>query len=608
MFGLVVALFERYTVSIPFSSGLALVIRARDNYVLILRGFNVYYVSEANTKLTLFSFINISANQEPLKFYSLESMFDFEAYLRNKGVKYALNDVNYKILFLNPLPNLRFKSYAIRGYNKEVSAFLNMLLFNETSEDNLLFYLSISGFHFSLIRQGLRKLLALFTSERKAELVSNLSLILFLLVLPLSFSFIRILIFGLLSYINKYKWGNYFIRLELLSISALFFLILSPRLATNPSFYYAYPLSILLSLLPYRLKKKRLYMSGILLLYFLPIIIYQTGKYDVFVELLKLLISPVLPFIFIFAFLSFFFPFVKPLVSFLTTITIKVINFTSRFSFSLIMGSPSLLWLICFFIVAFILLRYISQRNQLGLKYLSLTLLVLLLFTFLPFNNLFSVDIYFINVGQGDSALIQSSTETTLIDTGGSFTKDIGREVLIPFFKKKGIRKIDHTLITHNDFDHNGALSSLQEEKYVKNLYTEANQFPILLSFFTIYNLNHEQFDNDNENSLIFYFQIKDFSFLLMGDATISNEETLILNYPHLEVSHLKVGHHGSSTSTSEQFIAHYKPKEAIISVGQNYYGHPSPSVITTLKSHNVNIRITREEGTIHYKVCIIKA
>ena len=92
-----------------------------------------------------------------------------------------------------------------------------------------------------------------------------------------------------------------------------------------------------------------------------------------------------------------------------------------------------------------------------------------------------------------------------------------------------------------------------------------------------------------------------------MGDAGIVNEKALIKNYPNLKVDVLKVGHHGSNTSTSEEFIAHYRPQKAVISVGaNNFYGHPHQSVLKTLNKYNVEIYRTDLSGSICLKSSII--
>ena len=89
-----------------------------------------------------------------------------------------------------------------------------------------------------------------------------------------------------------------------------------------------------------------------------------------------------------------------------------------------------------------------------------------------------------------------------------------------------------------------------------------------------------------------------------MGDATKKIEEKIMKDNKDLVVDYLKVGHHGSNTSSSEEFIKFYHPKEAIISVGKNNkYNHPSSQVIDTLKKYQIKIRRTDEEGTIKYHI-----
>ena len=88
-----------------------------------------------------------------------------------------------------------------------------------------------------------------------------------------------------------------------------------------------------------------------------------------------------------------------------------------------------------------------------------------------------------------------------------------------------------------------------------------------------------------------------------MGDASSKNEEEIIRNYPFLRADVLKVGHHGSSTSTSEAFLKHIRPKEAVISCGyKNYYNHPAPIVLDRLTRYQIRIRRTDLESSICYK------
>lgn len=225
---------------------------------------------------------------------------------------------------------------------------------------------------------------------------------------------------------------------------------------------------------------------------------------------------------------------------------------------------------------------------------------------FFSFEKTFGSQIHFINVGQGDSTLIIHQKQTILIDTGGSLYQDIAKKTLIPFLKKKRIYSLDYVIVTHDDYDHNGAFASLNENFVVKKYIDHKKEFPLIINDdFIIKNLNiyasSDEMD-DNDKSLVLYFAIKNTSFLLMGDAPKWVESKIIKDNPQLNCDILKIGHHGSNTSTSEYFIDCVRPKQAIISVGKhNNYGHPSDSVLAILKAYDIRIRRTDIESTISF-------
>ena len=117
-------------------------------------------------------------------------------------------------------------------------------------------------------------------------------------------------------------------------------------------------------------------------------------------------------------------------------------------------------------------------------------------------------------------------------------------------------------------------------------------------------NLNNYQIGyEENENSSVIYFSFLNTNFLFMGDAPISIEKKIMNDYSSLDIDILKVGHHGSKTSSSYEFLKYINPQEAIISVGKNnYYNHPDKIVLTYLNDLNIKIRRTDEEGSIIYK------
>lgn len=212
----------------------------------------------------------------------------------------------------------------------------------------------------------------------------------------------------------------------------------------------------------------------------------------------------------------------------------------------------------------------------------------------------------FINVGQGDSTLIRYKNKNILIDTGGSNYSNLAEDCLIPFFNKLKINSIDLLLATHNDYDHIGAYEKLKDNFSVKEYYNNGDRKEFFISDLKISDL-HKYKDpkkDENYNSSIFQFKIKDTSFLIMGDAPIEVEKKLIIDYPNLKADVIKIGHHGSNTSSSYEFLKHVSPKKAVISCGyNNFYSHPHKEVISNLDKLNISYYRTDLEGSYFYKV-----
>ena len=117
-----------------------------------------------------------------------------------------------------------------------------------------------------------------------------------------------------------------------------------------------------------------------------------------------------------------------------------------------------------------------------------------------------------------------------------------------------------------------------------------------------LYFLQTKEYDNENDNSNVIYTELNGYKFMFMGDASITTERELLdkYNLPNIDV--LKVGHHGSKTSSSKQFITEINPKYSIISVGKNNrYGHPNKEVLDNLR--DTKIYRTDVDGSIMFKI-----
>ena len=206
-------------------------------------------------------------------------------------------------------------------------------------------------------------------------------------------------------------------------------------------------------------------------------------------------------------------------------------------------------------------------------------------------------EVTFINVGQGDSILIRMplNTHNIMIDTGKPSYSDELDTVL----QAKSIRKIHTLLITHSDLDHSGNQEYIAGNYHPDHVITE--HFDEMSCGRVLFkDLNTIKNDDENQSSLVIYFELNGLSYLMTGDADEVTEKTIVRNYGNLTADILKVSHHGSSTGSSEELLDQLKPDLAVISAGSyNLYHHPSEQTLQRLLQRHIPYLNTREEGDI---------
>lgn len=254
-----------------------------------------------------------------------------------------------------------------------------------------------------------------------------------------------------------------------------------------------------------------------------------------------------------------------------------------------------------------------------------LFILILLFLSSCTSKDIKGLKVSYIDVGEGDSILIQYKDKNFLIDGGPLNSKDR----LEIYLKKQGVKKIDCLFITHPHEDHIGGLPNIIDEFKVSNIYTSNAKssapcfFQLQSSInkknikvtnllngaklivdknlsFNIISPEKEEYDNLNNYSLVINLKFLKKNFLFMGDGEKEIESNILSNYSNLKCDVLKIGHHGSSTSTTLNFIGRVNPKIGIISCGlNNSFGHPSKITLEILKKRNINFFRTDIDGTI---------
>ncbi len=250
----------------------------------------------------------------------------------------------------------------------------------------------------------------------------------------------------------------------------------------------------------------------------------------------------------------------------------------------------------------FVALFFLEMGERAKTKLISVALFGGIALSYLPGRNLFTQEVYFVNVGQGDCILIRDGLTAVMLDTGGVSSFDMAEEVLIPFLRKERIYKVDCLIASHGDFDHIGAKDALISNYKVLDFVEGGDSFPLKVGNLTFVNLNIYSWDEENDGSLVLSLEFMGKTWIFAGDASEATEARILKDNPDLTCDILKVGHHGSNTSTSEAWLDALRPSEAIISCGaKNKYGHPHEDVLSRLEERGIAARRTDLEGTIRY-------
>ena len=231
----------------------------------------------------------------------------------------------------------------------------------------------------------------------------------------------------------------------------------------------------------------------------------------------------------------------------------------------------------------------------------------------------------YINVGQGDSILIQTPTGKNILIDGGKTDQTTTVE---NYLKSAGVTTLDYVIATHADSDHIGSLDSVIKDfnigkVYMPNVTNSTYTFADLLAAMQLKGLTFnrakaggtldlgtglaadfvgpvkDSYTEGNNYSAVLHLKYGSTSFLFTGDAETESESDMIASGVDLTSTVLKVGHHGSSSSTSEAFLNAVNPKYAVISVGPNSYGHPTEEVLNRLSQHGISVLRTDVSGTI---------
>jgi len=574
------------------------------------------------TKLKLEGKLNIPSNN------TVPNIFDYKKYLYYKHINYIFNVNNISIINSNINIVYRIKNYIIDRINTYKSkAYLSTFILGDKSyleddiydkyqESGILHIFAISGMHVSLLVSIILKTLKRVKDDFKYPIIILL-LILYIFITGISSSILRTSVLFTIIYLNK-RFDFNLDTIKCFYITIFIILIYDSYRLYDIGFIYSSLISYFL--IRYSFIIKGNYIISILkvsilsFLVSLPITINMNYEINILSIFNNLIVVPFISFIvYPLSLITFI---IKPLDLLFLNVT-NIFEFISKYFlvFNIIIPKLNVLIIIVYYLLIYIFLNTYNKKILLGI----ICLLIIVKCSYLIDNSTY---FYYLDVGQGDSSLIRYKNDVILIDTGGkvSFEKEAWKKKTeyyytdnnIKFFKSINITNIKYLVITHGDYDHMGEAINLINNFKVENVifncgpYNDLEQELIKvldknnIKYYScikelnvdkskLYFLQTKEYDDENDNSNVIYTELNGYKFLFMGDAGIEKEKDILDKYNISNVDVLKVGHHGSKTSSSKEFIDKINPKYSIISVGKNNrYGHPNKEVLDNLKGSKI--------------------
>lgn len=579
----------------------------------------VYYQdSKSKEDLKVGDIIKIEGILEEIKEETIPNLYSYKNYYRSRDCFYNVKaksieklGVNRRIetLLERQIEKSKKSAPYLKAFFMGTSEDISSLVKNSYQQNGISHLFCFSGMHVGMILNLLKKV----------PILKGLILIFYLLLLKDSPSFLRAFLSVVLSYLfakRNLKAKNY--QKAIIVICIL--LYINPFFVDQIGFWFSCVISFGLTFIN---KKKNISSiqqiiktSFYAFVFSIPILQFFFYEVNWLTPIWNLFFVPFFTFLLVPLFIiTLFFPILDPITNCFIVLFENISLYISKFEMGVILtGKPTFLTLL--FLVLLIIGIIIYQKN----KKIQVILICLLFLQSLTSFSSKQNEFVFLDVGQGDSIYFRVDGKNVLLDTGMYQGEEI-----IQFLKSKQVKELEYLILSHGDQDHIGNAQQLINNIKVKNVIfnigeynhlelqlikiLETKNIPYYKNVKTLnigkeilYFLNTKDYNNENENSNVIYTEINNIKMLFMGDAGVQKEKDILDKYNLKNIDFLKVGHHGSNTSSSDYFINQIAPKYSLISVGKNNrYGHPKDSVLDKLKKSK--IYRTDLDGSIEIKL-----
>lgn len=500
-------------------------------------------------------------------------LFSFQNYLASQQTIYSAGTKQV-------LPSTRFSlRRSIWNFiaSRQASSLYKMLFYGISENENLE-WLSSIGLPLIALCGVIKTRLSRYCSKEKAGWTISFIQLLILVLFPASQAVKRVFVFGLAANLFKSwpaRWG----------ISVLSFLLLEPGSASSLTLVLPAGLSFLCRFAAEGWQKK---IVQILWCAFCQIL--WMGKLNILYLAIFLQMRTLLGWFFMASLPGLW----------LESWGMILETLLNKASFSLdwctIYGHPPF-WYACAAGILVLLLAWKWKRSRMILA-VSVFCIYPFVWNLDPFFHVYQLD-----VGQGDAAVIVEpfKKSAVMIDAAGRFNHDNAKELFIPFLQSRQIHHLDFLVISHGDFDHDGAAQAMNAYFPVRETIREGvEKLAVGYDFHFLLPQRKADPGDENDQSQICLFGYDGFHFLYTGDASVHIEKQLLEQYD-VKADILKLGHHGSDTSSCREFLKAVNPQLGLISSGyKNRYGHPKASVLQTMDELGIDRLNTADHGAIH--------
>ena len=595
-----------------------------------------YYISNSSDYANLLGKkVKVEGKIKEIDNNTISNTFNYKKYLYQNKIYYTYTVTSLEIL---EEENIFYKIKnkiidKINYFEDDIKTYLTLFILGDKSnldenmynnyQNNGIWHLfAISGMHISLIILVLDKI---FQKIKFKNIIISLFLVYFMFLTNFSASVIRATLFFLFN-----KASHYF-NLNISNIKILFLvmfsiLIYNPFMIYNIGFEYSFLITFSIMIYSEHITgnyfMKILKISILSFLVGLPITINLNYEINLLSIILNVFYVPFISFIvFPLSIMTFIFPIFSEIFELFIYILESTNHFFNNLKLNIVIPKLSYTLIIIYYMFLYL---YIKCKSK---KVIITALCIITFNKILPkIDNSYYVN--YLDINQGDSTILISpyQKDVVMIDTGGLMFSDYKvSNNTIKYLKSLGINKIDTLILSHGDYDHMGEAINLVnnfkvekvifncgpfnslEEELIKILDNNTIAYATCIKELKIGNnqlqfLNNEIYNNENDNSSVIYGELNNYKFLFMGDAGVDVEAVLIERFNLKNIDVLKIGHHGSRTSSSKEFINEINPKYSVISVGKNNrYGHPNKDVLNNL--NHSKIYRTDKYGSIIFKI-----